>query len=123
VSGATVGGPGRWWTFRRGGATLAASVAFLVGCAPDAFRRDPEFEAWIREVLVACKDARIGTMTVGRLLGSTGSDEGGQFLNQTSRLYAGRITPQQWTSGVTAFGSGRAGDPGVQCVLDQLPNR
>jgi hypothetical protein len=109
------------WMIPRFGASLAFAVALLAGCAPDAFRRDPAFEAWLREVRTACQDARIGTTTVGRLLGSTGSEQGNQFLNQTSRLYAGLITPAQWTSGVTAFGSGGARDPGLQCVLERLP--
>lgn len=93
------------------------------GCAPDAIRRDRAFEEWIAEVRAACDSARIGTTTVGGLLGSTASREGGNFLNATSRLYAGRITPEEWTSIVTSFISGRPTDPGVRCVLERLPAR
>jgi|APFre7841882724_1041349.scaffolds.fasta_scaffold06022_4 hypothetical protein len=101
----------------------AAAAAALAGCAPDAVRRDREFEDWLAEVRAACNNARISTTTVGGLLGSTGSREGGNFLNWTSRLYAGQVTPEQWTSGVTAFISGRPTDPGVRCVLERLPPR
>jgi hypothetical protein len=102
-------------------AAAAAAIAALAGCAPDAIRRDVEFEAWLREVRAACDSARISTTTVGSLLDSTASREGGNFLNWTSRLYAGRITPEEWTSGVTAFISGRPTDAGVRCVLERLP--
>jgi len=103
--------------------TAALGVALLAGCAPDAFRRDPAFENWIQDVDTACRRARIGPVSIGDLLGNTGSREGAYFLNQTSRLYSGQITPPQWTSGVTAFISGRPSDPGVKCVLDQLPKK
>lgn len=99
----------------------AVALALLAGCAPDSFRRNPEFEAWIGEVRQACYRERIGVNTVGGLLGRTGSREGNHFLNETSRLHAGMITPEQWTARVLAFISGRRTDPGLQCVLARLP--
>jgi hypothetical protein len=69
-----------------------------------------------------CYFERIGTNRVGTLLGSAGSHEGNHFLNETSRLYAGQITPGEWTSRVLAFIGGRPSDPGVRCVLDRLPS-
>jgi len=99
------------------------AVALLAGCAPDAFRKDPALETWIGKVETACHRARIGHVTVGDLLGNTGSREGAYFFNQTSRLYSGQVTPAQWSSGVIAFINGKPSDPGVQCVLDQLPKK
>lgn len=93
----------------------------LAACAPDSFRRKPEFEAWARDVRNECYFERIGVHAVGRLLGSSGARESITFLNDTSRLYAGRVTPEQWTSSVTAFLGGRPTDAGVRCVLDRLP--
>ncbi len=102
---------------------LAASLAavFLAACAPDAIRRDRDFEAWLRDVRTDCQRAAIGTTTVGGLLNSTGSREGNNFLNQTSRLYAGNITREQWTASIVSFLRGRPTDPGIQCVLERLP--
>ena len=102
-------------------ATIA--LALVAGCAPDAIRKDSTFNAWIDDVRTVCYRALIGPITVGNLLSSTGSREGGYFFNQTSRLYAGQLTAQQWTSGVTAFISGKPSDPGVQCVLNQLAKK
>jgi hypothetical protein len=105
----------------RAALTGLAAALTVAACAPDAVRRDRDFEAWLGEVRSACRTDRIGLYTIDGLLGSTGSREGNHFLNQTSRLYAGRITPEQWTSSVTSFVSGRASDAGVRCVLDRLP--
>jgi hypothetical protein len=58
-------------TGRRTHAIAAIALALLGGCAPDAFRRDPAFEAWISEVRKECYRERIGTDTVGNLLGHT----------------------------------------------------
>ena len=98
-------------------------LTLLAGCAPDAFRRDTAFEAWTGDVRRACEHSRIGAATVGQLLGSSGSREGAYFFNQTSRLYAGQLTPDQWTVNVVPFLNGRRNDPGIQCVLNQLPKK
>jgi hypothetical protein len=105
--------------------TLVAAVAFalLAACAPDSIRRDREFETWLGEMRQACERARIGTTTVGGLLNSTGSREGNNFLNFTSRLYAGQIDADTWTNNVVSFLRGRSSDPGVQCVLERVPKR
>lgn len=105
---------------------LAAGVlatVTLTACAPDAFRRTPEFDQWIRGVRDACHRERIGKYTVGGLLDSAGSREGGHFLNQTSRLYHGTIDADEWTRNVSPFLLARPNDPGVACVLDRLPPR
>jgi hypothetical protein len=102
---------------------MLLALALVAGCAPDAFRRDTEFEAWIGQVRRACEHSRIGAAQVGQLLGSTGSREGAYFFNQTSRLYAGQLTPDQWTVNVVPFLNGRRNDPGIQCVLNQLPKK
>jgi hypothetical protein len=105
------------------GTIIALAAALLAGCAADTFRREPGFDPWIRGVASTCENARIGMTTVGRLLRNPGSSDGGSFMNLTSRLYAGSVTPEQWRSGVVGFSSGGPNDPGLQCVLDQLPKR
>jgi hypothetical protein len=107
---------------RRAVAALLAVTA-LGACAPDALRRDPEFEQWLRELRTECERARIGTTTVGRLLQSPGSTEGGGFLNATSRLYAGRISPEEWTQLIVPFTRARRDDPGIACVLERVPKQ
>ncbi|HSD52773.1 MAG TPA: hypothetical protein VLC47_01340 [Burkholderiales bacterium] len=106
--------------------TPAASMAaictavLLAACAPDAWKPSPGYDAFLNQVQNACYYQRIGLVNVGDMLTNPGSTQAGYFIDETSRLYLGKITPDNWTSAVTAFMQGRAGDPGVQCVLEQL---
>ena len=108
----------------RSAATLAALATFaaaaLAGCAPDAWKPAPGFEVFLNQVQTACYYRPIGIVNVGDMLTNPGNMQSTYFIDQTSRLYYGKITRGQWTSGVTGFIQGRASDPGVQCVLDQL---
>jgi hypothetical protein len=106
---------------KRTAALALVALASLAGCAPDSFRRKPEFEAWTREVRTACYRASIGVTSVGSLLAPSGSHAANHFMNETSRLYHGWITPDQWTTRVLAFIPGRRTDPGIACVLERLP--
>ena len=100
-------------------AALATTVA-LAACAPDAWKPAPGFDGFLTQVQNACYYQRIGMVNVGDMLSNPGNMQSVYFTDQTSRLYYGKITRDSWTSGVTAFIQGRASDPGVQCVLDQL---
>lgn len=103
-------------------AASAVAIA-LVGCAPDAWKNDAPFDNWLAGVRSACSYAMIGRYQVGSLLGMNPSDHATIFLDSTSRLYAGLISPDQWTQQVTSELEGRASDPGVACVLNRLPAR
>jgi hypothetical protein len=99
---------------------LVTSLA-LAGCAPDSVQPSSGFDAWSNAVASKCNFAMIGSYEVGSLLGFNATDQGVQFLDLTSRLYFGRIGPGEWTQGVTTLLNGQPGDPGVGCVLAQLP--
>lgn len=101
-------------------AAAVAAAAALAACAPDAWKPAPGFDAFLTQVQNACYYKPIGIVNVGDMLSSPGSRQSTYFIDQTSRLYFGKITRAQWTTGVTAFIQGRASDPGVGCVLDQL---
>ena len=90
----------------------------LSGCAPDAWKPDRAFDARLAELGEACEGKTIGYERVENL--ARGRTKAAIFfVDQTSRLYEGRITPDGWTTGVTAFMNGWRDDPGVRCVLDQ----
>ncbi|MCL4799375.1 MAG: hypothetical protein KJ025_07295 [Burkholderiales bacterium] len=100
---------------------LAAVALAVAGCASDAWRPDPGFDAFLGQVQQDCRGQRIGPAPVDQLIASPGSREGGYFVDQTSRLYAGRITREAWTASVTGILVGRPSDPGIRCVLDRMP--
>jgi hypothetical protein len=103
----------------RAAVPVACAGALLAACAPDAWKRDPATESFYGQVEKACYYQRIGTVNVGDLLNRPGSREGDYFLDMLSRLHAGKVPPDAWTSSVTSFLVGRPSDPGVKCVLDQ----
>lgn len=101
-------------------AAAVAAAATLAACAPDAWKPAPGFDGFLNQVQNACYYQRIGLVNVGDMLINPGNMQAGYFIDETSRLYYGKITRDSWTSAVTAFIQGRASDPGVQCVLEQL---
>lgn len=100
-------------------ATPLAAVV-LAACAPDAWKPSPGYDAFLNQVQKACYYQRIGLVNVGDMLANPGNMQSSYFIDQTSRLYFGKISRAEWTTGVTAFIQGRAADPGVQCVLTEL---
>jgi hypothetical protein len=101
---------------------LALSLA-LAACAPDSVKPNSAFDAWTSKVAAACNYQTIGRYQVGALVGMNATDQATIFLDSTSRLYSGEITADQWTLSVTTDLNGQPGDPGVACVLAQLPSR
>lgn len=100
-------------------AALLCAVA-LGACAPDAVQPAPGFDAFLDRVQTVCYYQRIGEVTIGDALVSPGSEWAGYFMDETSRLYFGKISRENWVMAITAFMQGRADDPGVRCVLDLL---
>lgn len=100
-------------------AALCAAV-LVTACAPDAWKPAPGYDGFLNQVQNACYYQRIGLVNVGDMLTNPGSMQATYFVDETSRLYYGKITPENWTSAVTAFIQGRNDDPGVRCVLEQL---
>ena len=100
--------------------TAILGVALVAACAPDAWKPSPGYDGFLAQVQNACYYQRIGVVNVGDMLTNPGNMQSTYFIDETSRLYAGKITRDSWTSAVTAFIQGRASDPGVRCVLEQL---
>jgi hypothetical protein len=96
------------------------TAAAIAGCAPDAWKPSPGFDGFLDQVQKACYYRPIGVVNVGDMLTNPGNMQSSYFIDQTSRLYFGKISRDAWVSGVTAFIQGRADDPGVRCVLAEL---
>jgi hypothetical protein len=104
----------------RPNAAALLCTAALGACAPDAMHSSPTFDAFLDRVQTTCYYQRIGIVNLGDALTSPGSEWAGYFMDETSRLYYRKITPENWVMAITAFMQGRADDPGVRCVLDLL---
>ena len=93
------------------------SLTFLWGCAPDAWVSKAPYDQFLSQVQQACYYDPIATYTVGNLAGPGGTDNANYFTDETSRLYFGKITKENWIIAITGLLDAKASDRGIQCVL------
>lgn len=93
----------------------ALALLAIAGCAPDAWRPDPGYNAFLNAVQNGCPYFRIG------LAGSDALFADSRFLDDTSRLYHGVITPAAWKSSMQGMYNANPDDPGMACLLSKLP--
>ena len=96
-------------------AIAPALLAAVAGCAPDAWRPDPGYNAFLNQVQARCPNFRIG------MAGSDVLMADARFLDDTSRLYHGRMPPADWQVSMRSLYMARPDDPGMACLLAQLP--
>ena len=102
------------------GAMLAA---LSVGaCAPDAWRPDAPYEAFLDRIQNNCMYKRIGRVEINRdFIDQEPPDP--YFLDLTSRFYNGEIPQSAYVQGLQAAYDAEADSSGVRCILDQMPRR
>ncbi|HEX6829015.1 MAG TPA: hypothetical protein VF104_08555, partial [Burkholderiales bacterium] len=87
----------------------------LPACAPDAWRPDPTYEAFLDRVDRECPYFQIG-MTGSRALFADA-----RFLDATSRLFHGVTNAADWKLSMQQMYFASPGDPGMTCLLSKLP--
>ena len=98
----------------------------MMGCAPDAWNSQQQagFGKWLDGVVAQCGRMPTGDGTLGEALQGLGAAaaDGSYYLDQTSRLFYGKITPESYRSSVAAFAvSSAEGRAAADCVIAQLP--
>jgi hypothetical protein len=108
---------------RRRIATAVAAAALVAGCAPDEFKPSPGFDGFLDLVGRVCYPDTIGTTLVRQLAqGFSPGPLNSGFLDATSSLYYGRMTPSAYRANITAFSdSGAATNKAIDCIIGQLP--
>jgi len=98
-------------------------AALSVGaCAPDAWRPDAPYEAFLDRIQTNCLYKRIGRVEINReFIDQEPPDP--YFLDLTSRFYNGEIPQSAYVQGLQAAYGAQADSPGVRCILDQMPRR
>jgi hypothetical protein len=92
-----------------------AAVAALAGCAPDSMDMRSGDNAFLYKLQDVCPFATVGTSQIQNLVNNA------TFIDLTSRLYYGRITPAQYRLGVSTNFLGADNAPAIECVLNNLP--
>ncbi|WP_291987420.1 hypothetical protein [Candidatus Accumulibacter sp. ACC007] len=100
-------------------AVLAVFALLSVSaCAPDAWRSDDPYEAFLTRVQNKCLYERIGRMEI-----NADSLQDPYFLDLTSRFYNGRIPQAAFVANLQGAYDAQPDSPGVRCLLGQMPQR
>ena len=106
-------------------AMAAFGAILLAGCAPDAWNNSQAtgLNAFIDQAAVACAPLEAGPMVITRNYYPPGYIQGQYdlWLDQTSRLYYGRISPETYLLNIGNFSSNPGTLKSAQCVVSQLP--
>jgi len=104
-------------------ATVAAMT--LCSCAPDAVRNNAAtgFNGYLDSLKTACPNLRIGTSDVGQWIQyGSGDNDYNYWLDMTSRLYYGRVSPAEYRSAVGAqLGASTSNAAAFDCMIGALP--
>jgi hypothetical protein len=100
-------------------AAAMAAAALVAGCAPDDFKPSPGYDGFLDMVGQVCYPDTIGGVLVKQL--AYGNTSAG-FLDATSKLYYGQMTPFAYREFVTAFSdNGTATNKAIDCIVKNLP--
>lgn len=107
--------------FLRASLALATSL-LIVACAPDAWRSDSPYDAFLNQVQNKCWNLNIGNREVNDLLNGGGdASTSAYFLDLTSRFFNGQISRDNYVDALTGSYDAKPDSPGIRCILDQMP--
>ena len=110
-------------------AQLAVAIATAIAataCAPDAVRSNQAvgFNAYIQKLGQVCHPLQIGDQDLSRMIleQATGEQNYIYFIDNTSRLYYNRLTPQSYRQALVGFfGTGTYNEQSFNCIFLNLP--
>jgi hypothetical protein len=114
--------------FRASLLPLALLLAPVAGCAPDDMvnRKATPFDAFTAQIATRCNPLMLGSHNIGQELlysHGIGDDSYDYFLDITSRLYYGQISPASYQGAVLGFfGAGDDTNRGIACIIANLPS-
>jgi hypothetical protein len=107
---------------------MSMSALFAAGCAPDDMvnRQATGFDAFTAQIGSKCNPLMLGSHNIGQELmysHGIGDDSYDYFLDITSRLYYGQISPASYRGAVLGFfGAGDDTNRGIDCIIGNLPS-
>ena len=100
---------------------LALSLP-IAACAPDAWRPDSPYEAFLNQVQNKCWNLDLGGREINSLLNDSGdAATGAYFLDLTSRYFNGRISRENYVDTLSTNYNTSPDSPGIRCILQQMP--
>lgn len=110
-------------TVRRCRIAAVATAALIAACAPDEYKPSPGYDGFLDLIGHVCYPDTIGGVLVKELAqGNASGDVASGFLDWTSDLYYGKLSPEGYRQNILAFTSGGAAtNKGIDCVIANLP--
>jgi hypothetical protein len=103
---------------------LCVLLPLASGCAPDAMsnRQAGDFDVFLDRIARECRPLSIGRYQMSeRIEHDAINDDYIYFLDQTSRLYYGTISPATYRTSIDAFFLGGSTSVAVDCIVSRLP--
>jgi hypothetical protein len=100
-----------------------AFMLSISGCggdlvAPDSVVEDPGVEAFYNRIADACGHHSLGNRPLNDLINV--GDDNVYFLDETSKLYFGRVDRTIYANDINAFFPGGTNTPALSCIFAQL---
>jgi hypothetical protein len=86
--------------------------------APDSVVEDPGAEAFFNRIADACGHLSLGNRPLNYLINV--GDDNVYFLDETSKLYFGRVDRTTYANDINAFFPGGMNMPALSCIFAQL---
>ena len=97
---------------------LALSGA-IGGCAPDAWKPNPTYDAFLNKVDKNCGTMRIGEASISQLMNPGSNLYSAYFVDMTSRFELGRINAAQYADAVSTTFTTIENTTGIRCIIAQ----
>jgi len=116
-------------TFANRGACVVVVLGIAAaGCAPDSVTnvRATGYNAYLNTIATSCNPLMLGDANVSEWIQNGGANNNNYsyFLDVTSRLYYGNITPAAYREGITGFfGPSTRNEASFACIFRNLPPR
>ena len=100
-------------------AAVALMPLAFAACAPDAWKPNPNFSAFLNQVQRVCGTARIGELAVSQLMDPSSALYSAYFVDMTSRFELGRISEEEYVLGISSTFTTARNSAGIRCVVAQ----
>ena len=106
----------------RASALIVVVSLALCGCggdvaSPDALVENPGADAFLTRIASACADKSVGNNQLNWLINE--SDDS-YFVDETSKLYFGKVSQEQYRSDINGFYPTGSNDAALECIFSQL---
>lgn len=102
--------------------SLALVPLAITACAPDAWRSDSSYDAFLDQVRIKCSATIIGLVSISDLMPDATTTDA-YFMDVTSRYYHRQISLASYLEALEGSYTARPDSTGIACLLRQMPGK